>query len=441
MSYCETPGPDYDSWVSTINWNRLVDAHNRGPLPSSRHASSAASATPAARRATADQSTLTVDAIIGPGSQTRIVSVSPGTAPATRSAAGSPYHFTVRNGAGDVVSDTAVASSPAHVDPGSAGEPASAFLSVSGTVPAAGVLAVGAGPGASISLEQGSTVLAKQTAPAHDPDVHIVSPRRGQRVRGRGVVRVGWTVIDPDPVTLSTSIDYSSGPSRPWHTIEVGTNRHVFSLPARFFTRATQARVRVRVNDGFHETAAVSAAFRAAGNPPAVTITGPRSGLRVRADATVSLTGQAFDETGHLLTGRRLSWFVGSQTGGDGVAVATAGLAPGRRRITLRARDSQGRIGSTSIVIHVISVAPQFLTLKAPGKLGRHAHRVVLRLASSVPAAVLIAGGSHARKAVAGRAVTRVAVTVRPGRSPVRLRVTLRAGGRHVTAPVTVPRQ
>jgi hypothetical protein len=53
----------------------------------------------------------------------------------------------------------------------------------------------------------------------------------------------------------------------------------------------------------------------------------------------------------------------------------------------------------------------------------------------------LIAGGSHARKAVAGRAVTRVAVTVRPGRSPVRLRVTLRAGGRHVTAPVTVPRQ
>jgi uncharacterized delta-60 repeat protein len=433
MSYCASTS-DNDSWISTVNWDNLVQHLNNGPAPA-RDA-----------RAGAFGSTLAVQAVIGT-SDSRIVSIRPAQTPPTSPAIGSPYHVIVRSTTGSVLSDTALGARHAHVDPGP-GAHAFGFTSVSGVVslggasigartPRAGGAAVG-----SVTLEQGNQILAQRLAPPHVPAVRIISPKPGARVRGSGTVSARWSVRDPDKLPLQSSIDYSGDGGRHWRTLETGTPSTSFVLPARFFTTSHDARVRVRVSDSFHTAVAISGRFRADGAPPAVAIIAPRPSARVRADAVVGLIGEAFDENDRRLHGRSLAWYRGKRLLGHGDQLMLAGLPAGQLRLRLVAKDRRGRTSAAAETIRVVAVTPVFIAFRAPRRLSRHARHLALAVGSSVPATLVISGrGAIRRSTLVSRRARRISVAVRPGRKTLVLTLTLRAHGARPARAVVMIRR
>ena len=69
-----------------------------------------------------------------------------------------------------------------------------------------------------------------------------------------------------------------------------------------------------------------------------------------------------------------------------------AGLTAGRRRIRLVARDRSGRKASASVVVRLDQAQPTFLRLAGPKRIGRRTRQITLRVSSSVPATLFVAG-------------------------------------------------
>jgi len=212
-------------------------------------------------------------------------------------------------------------------------------------------------------------------------------------------------------------------------------------LPARLLSRSNRARVRVRVNDGFRETAATSRGFRSPGGAPVAQILSPRRGARQPNDAPLVLRGQAFDDADRSLTGRRLRWYVGRKLVGTGTQTAPVGLKAGRHRVRLLARDRFGRVGRASITIRLTAARPAFLVLTAPKSAKRSARTLSLKVASTLRARLTVRGGRRAQRFSVSRRAKTVRVRVKPGRRPLTLRLTLAAGGRSTPATVSVARQ
>jgi hypothetical protein len=198
------------------------------------------------------------------------------------------------------------------------------------------------------------------------------------------------------------------------------------ALPRRMFTVSSDARVRVRVNDGFNETVAVSGRLRSLGAPPEVSIRSPRAASAFLAGSAVALEGSAWDDAGRAMTGSRLRWLDGRRLLGTGTQVTATGLAPGRRTITLEAKDSRGRLGRRSVVVRIGAVSPLFSTLTVPPSISRRARSVSVRVASTVPATLSAAG----RRFPVGLRARKVTLPVKPGRGTLSLVLTLTSGGK-----------
>ena len=114
------------------------------------------------------------------------------------------------------------------------------------------------------------------------------------------------------------SLDYSADGGRRWKTISIGPDNGRVTLSTRLLSGSRNARLRVRANDGFDETAANSGRFVSAGAPPAVRILTPSRAARISADATLVAQGEAHDDAGRRLAGRRLTWRLGRRIVGRG---------------------------------------------------------------------------------------------------------------------------
>jgi hypothetical protein len=340
--------------MSPRNWDRLVNEH-ASPLPRAL----VAPTHPPARKDLPSTSARWITA----DGKAEILHVRPSLRPAQGSVK-SPYAFVVRDASGKLVSETDVLTLPAHVDTVKHG-PGEAFLTLAGDVPA------GPKP-ASLELTDDGKVMAVQKASAHAPVVRLLAPRRGQQVGGRGAVTVRWQASDADGDPLQATIDYSSDGGNTFRTIEQGTEGTSFCLPARYFSASHNARLRLRVSDGFNETRVLSAPFRATGAPPEVKIEGSPKRLQLRADATLALTGYAFSDSGQLFRDNRLRWFEGKRLVGRGSHLVQAGLPVGTRRLQLRVRLG-GRTGVANVVLSVRPVTPQFLLLRMPKRLSPRA--------------------------------------------------------------------
>ncbi len=408
MSYCANPGPDNDAWISTRYWNNLIDAHGFGP--------------PGGFSAAAPERVDNLEAMVGSGSDTGIVSLTPGIGtPKVVPSAASPYHAVALGKAGAVISDTPLAAQPAHVDRGPQA-PAAPFIAVSGAIPALD-------HAASVSLYNGNALLATRSAPPDAPGVRVLSPHHGQLIKATGAVLVRWSTSNPDRVALDTTIEYSADGGRHYKMIELGTTGNQFSLPGWYFTTSRNARVRISVTDGFHEAVAVSSPFRSTGVGPAVRITSPTQGGKVRADTPLDLAGEAFDENNHPLTGKRLTWYLGKHGIGHGARLSVSGLPAGRQVIRLVARDRRGRTGSDSTVMIVRPVTPTFIFFRAPGTVSPKLKFISLRVASSVVASLRISGRGAATRLTLDRRVRLLRIRVKRGASLVVLKLTLRSRG------------
>jgi hypothetical protein len=407
MSYCAS---EASAWVSLHNWDQL--------LPLASHAS--ADPKPAAGVSTSVAAGLRVRAVLTPTGAT-VLDVDPRSAPAIP-VSGSPYHLVVRDAGGRVLSDSLMQATESHVDP--TGEVT--FLEGAGA-------SVGA---ARVEIVRAGLVLGSRVRGPHAPEVRVLSPRRGGTLGGRRPVVLHWVASSADHSPLITTVEYSSDDGRTWRAVFIGPNRDLVVLPSRYLAFSRRARVRIRVNDGFNETVTTSIRFTALGAPPVVRILSPSPGTRVMDDASLYLSGQAFDDASRPLTGTRLRWFAGSRLIGTGEQISPSGLPPGMQRIRLLARDARGRTASASLVIAVHGARPLFLLLHAPRHLSAHAPSLRLRVASSLPATLTAAGQRFA----VGRKARAISVRVRPGGHTLRLNLRLTAYGQATLAKLTISR-
>jgi hypothetical protein len=314
-----------------------------------------------------------------------------------------------------------------HVDLRPAQQP---VLTLSGVVPAAGIT--------SIAVVKDGVTLATRKRSALAPTVSI--PRLPSFGTRNAIVR--WRAGDRDGDPLDVEVDYSGDAGRTWRPIWMGSNTGHALVPDRYMFRATHARLRVVVNDGFQTATAISRRFRSPGAPPVARILLPLRGVRQANDAPLVLSGQAFDDRVHLLKGRALRWKLGRRLLGTGALLTISGLPAGRHRIDLLARDSFGRIGRASIIVTLRPARPVFTALGAPRSVRRTARSLRLKVASSLDAILTVrAPGQRVQRFLVSRRARTLTVRIRRGHNALTLRLSLGASGLSRTVSVTVSRR
>jgi hypothetical protein len=410
MSYCSANigYGDAGNWVSWINWEAVFNHFKSG---TARDASGAASGGgPPASVAALNRGRIRVIGVVS-RTGTQLTSVGPQVGPASpKGGSNSAFTLVARNAAGKTVASTPMSFTPGHADfVGSSGV-------INAMVPAAGV--------DSIQVQSNGRVVASRQRPARAPRLRLLAPRHRARVGRARTVLVRWKARSPEKLALTASVDYSRDDGHHWRTIFIGPNRGRVALPSFYFVRSRQARVRVRVNDGFNETAVVSPRFIALGSAPQVTILSPARGARVAGDAALPLSGEAFNQQLQRLPGRRLKWFDGPFRLGRGATLTAGPLPPGTNRIRLQA-SADGRTGSATVVVHVNAVKLPFLKLQIPGHVSPTARAVTLTVASAVPARLSF--GRQSFKLT--RRSRKLHLRIRPGRGPLLLRMRVVANG------------
>src|SRR5262249_22714968 len=189
-----------------------------------------------------------------------------------------------------------------------------------------------------VELVDGGEVVDARAA-GTPPKLKLTAPKRG--THARKTLEVRWTATDPDSGDVTAAVDFSPGGNR-WERVYYGASTGRATLPAALLQASRQARVRVRVTDGFGAAEATSAPFRADGTPPRAQIVRPVGTERLQAGQRAVLVGQATDDAHRQLTGKRLRWFAGHRRLGTGARLTTR-LPAGTVRLRMVAVDSHGR--------------------------------------------------------------------------------------------------
>jgi hypothetical protein len=417
MSYCSaTIGfGDPGNWVSPQNWEAVFQHFNDqfGGAAAQEASAAGSQGGPLTWAAALDPAQLQVIGFVSNSGQVQLTSVGPQVGPRLPSAKGAASGLTLvaRGANGKILASVPMTATAGHVDQDAA------FDEITGTVPASGTM--------SIAVEAHGKVLVSRVRPARAPRVQVLTPASGERVGAGPTVLVRWTAASPEHVPLTASVDYSPDGGRSWRTIYIGADRGRASLPSFYLLASPDARVRVRINDGFNETAAVSAPFAAAGAPPQVSITAPEPGTRLSGEATLQLAGEAFDQQLRSLSGHSLQWFDGPFPLGYGATLSAGPLPPGANRIRLVAHDAAGRTASAAIVITVTPVKLPFLNLTIPASVSSHASQLTLLASSAVPAKLTIGRLSFNLT----RKPQQLIVPITPGQNPLLLELRATANG------------
>ena len=410
MSYCGPFGSNQEfegnHWISVRNWSRLIGFHPPAQvLPLARRPR-------AAHRQAAGDAPLLVMATIDSAGKPSIDDVVPGLQTGTGPTDGSVYRIELHDGTGNTLASVVPTTSIVHGDGQQSGLLLEATLPL---VPAA----------ASVVLSDGGVALARRTRSAHAPVAVIISPRAGSRVGKSATTVVHWTERDVDGDSLTAAVDYSADGGTHWKVVAGNVTGDSASVPSRMLSASRNARLRVRVSDGFDVATAVSGVLQAVGTAPVVHIIGRTLGGPMRADAILLLRGRAYDDAGAHLTGRSLRWYAGRRLLGRGELLTVHGLPAGTRSIRLVATDARGRSAQTRLPLKVLAVRPTFLVARAPKRVAPSARRVRIVVAANVPAVLTIAG----RRYAVNRTPRALTIAITRGRAPLQLRYTLRSDG------------
>ncbi|MFQ5793557.1 MAG: hypothetical protein ACE5JP_00725 [Candidatus Bipolaricaulia bacterium] len=206
---------------------------------------------------------------------------------------------------------------------------------------------------AEVRDETGRTLVSVDRS-ANPPQVEVVSPNRGERLRGREAT-FSWTGRDADGDPLSYLVQVSTDCGETYDTLAVDLRNTTLTVPVEVIGGTDCGLLRVSASDGFNSTQDVSdAPFTIPNQAPHVTIVRPQD------DATAPggelFEGSAFDPEDGALRGESLEWR-SDRDGrlGTGEVLFTL-LSAGRHRITLTARDSDGTV-ARDVVTFVVEVA------------------------------------------------------------------------------------
>jgi virginiamycin B lyase len=386
MSYCyqniggtvERDNPDM--WISPPNWVRLLNdfSINRASDLTAHRAPVPVSAAAAGPR-------LNVFGTAVPGGPVRITIV----APAARTGlgmpngtAGSVLSLALRDRAGHTLAGSPLVVQSNHDD--NFNHPSN-IVSFSGSVPQL--------PGAAELqvTDSAGHVLATKARSAHAPAVRVIAPHGGRIAGSARPVTIRYRASDADHDPLQALIEYSANDGRSYKVISYGPATGHVRLPARLFPATRRGRIRITVNDGFNQTAAVSRRFISLGAPPTVEIVSAPT-KSVRNDAPVVLSAVAFAPGGQQLPGRALHWRVGGRDLRRGSSISPVGLPPGRRvKVIVSARAGRGPVAIATVLLHVRAQRPRFVTLRIAA-VARGRRSVMLVAASTLPATASVEG-------------------------------------------------
>jgi hypothetical protein len=427
MSYCanineSTGGGNVpDAWISDRNWEADATdelAFGQRQLAGGEFGQNVARRRPSALASHPGQAMLTVLAT-GATNGVSFFTVLPGRSLRPPIGAPSPYMLTARDSSGHVLSTVTMSGSIGHAD-----QPKpELFDTLEAQVPARAVH--------SLAISTGGRVLATRVRPAHPPRLKLLAPRASQVVGGRRRVAIRWRATDPEHSPLTIFVDYTPDGGRRWRTVYGGANRGRTTLPAFFFARSRDARLRVRADDGFNETQALSSRFTVLAPPPQVTITSPATRSHVVEGDILNLRGAAFDSTPRPLTGASLQWMFGRTLLGRGTATTVRDLPPGTDRISLIARARSGATGSASIVVFVRPAHLSFLATNIPKRISRRTRRLTLHLRAALPMSIRI--GRRTFKLTAGART--ISLPIARARTPILTTLWVTVGG--ATQPLT----
>jgi PKD domain len=413
MSYCAT---NADAWISARNWDSLEQYLQSG--------TAVAGVSPSADVA-AGTSGLSVTATMING-HVQIIDVHPAGRRAGHLPSSPTFALQARDGAGHVLESSPMVVSEGHVDQRTGPPLLEAMLS--GVIPAAAATR-------SVDITDGQ-IVASRARPPHRPTARFLGFRPGLVLGKRDQVTIRWRAAGAGHAALNAELDYSRDGGRTWRTLFMGPSLRKLTLPRYYFTRSSQARLRLIVNDGFDATTAVSPPLRSLGAPPLARIESAVARGAVRGELSTNLSAWAFDDAGRPLAGEQLRWYVGRKLLGTGAHLSVTGLPAGHDRIRLQVRDSIGRTATASIALTVRPARAEFTLLRVPTAIAPGAKYATMRIAASAPGIVSVQGQSFA---VSPRP-RRITVPCRAGSGPLLLRLRLRIGHASAHARVRISR-
>jgi hypothetical protein len=410
MSYC---ADEDNAWISVRSWNRAI----RGPRLSQEIG--------LARRAQAGGPTLRVLARVDRRTgTTTIASVRPGAGGTTPPAGDADIEVITRKADGSIAGRAPLRAGTGH----------SHGTTEQEDVITADVLARDA---TVVEVVRSGQVVARRVRSASDPTVRLIAPRSGDRIGSGRFVDVRWSASDADGDPLVADISYSSDGGRTFRPLTVGIAGQSARVPASLFGASRHGRVRVTVSDGFRHATATSGPLRATAQAPVVRILSPSGSSAIAADATLVLSGEAYDAEGRRLAASRLRWYRGPRPIGRGSEIAVTGLRAGRGRVSLVARGASGTTGAASVDLRVVPTTPRFLRLSAPRRVSARTRTVAITVATTVTARLTVGG----RRIDVDRRARRILVRVRPGRRTLRLPLTLRSASRVARTTLVIARR
>jgi hypothetical protein len=316
------------------------------------------------------------------------------------------------DGAGSVIASVVPATTSIDVD----GAPSSTLLDA--TLPDSPAAA-------SVAVALDGREIAHRDRSRHAPTVALLGPHSGARLARANGTLIRWRAHDADNDHLTVTVSYSADRGGHWKVIADQPVGGSVRVPSRAFSASPGGRIRVAVSDGFNLSTATAERLHALGAPPQVQISGARQRTTLRTDQTLLLQGTAFDDAGHLLTGRHLRWYANKRPIGRGALLTVRHLHPGPTTVTLTATDDHDLTATATLRIKVLGPNPVLTQVRAPSKVPPTARRIRITIASNVAADFTIAGAHHH---LTSRPRT-LTIAIRPGQTTLRLRYTLRSTG------------
>ena len=208
---------------------------------------------------------------------------------------------------------------------------------------------------AKIAISHGSIVLKQVLVSASEPQVTVTFPNGGQTLTGEQTIT--WNVHDGDGDVLTFDILYSPDGGNRWTVVATGLTQESYVWDTRRSPGSNSGLIRVMVTDGVNTSHDDSdSTFTVRKKIPAPMIISPEGNSGHFAGKMVLFGGNAYDYEDGPLAGSSLSWS-SDRDGviGEGRSVPLDSLSTGAHTITLSAIDSDGNLGTASIIITILS--------------------------------------------------------------------------------------
>ncbi|RLI14536.1 hypothetical protein DRO49_06130 [Candidatus Bathyarchaeota archaeon] len=198
-----------------------------------------------------------------------------------------------------------------------------------------------------VIVNEEGDVIAKLSKTAHSPAVKINSIK----ITDEDFIDIEWEAEDVDGDDMTYDLLYKCGEGF-WIPVASGVSENSYRINASMLPGGSACSVMVIASDGFNVGSDISKSFRVLSKPPTAIILTELSSYLDSEE--IILKGLAYDLEDGILGSSNIKWF-SSKDGylGNGSSIRVK-LSPGSHVIIMKAVDSSGAVGETSVEIKVM---------------------------------------------------------------------------------------